>query len=422
MRKMIRSMISLCLTAVIILSGTIAVSAEEDPNPKYNDYMQQILDDLGDNDEIPINVIAFLRVSSDEIKAVQKDFAARFIAEADRAAYSERLDAGSTMRYEYEHTSEEMLNYLNSRDEEFYEKAVRTLGINEEDIVFTGKIDWFNDVTKWNADNTGSVCIKNLTKSKFLELNDSDLVSEFFKETEGSAEDFGAGTKENNVSEETYTYYFLAPADWCMKEYGAANEDIGCYWWNPEEKAEWPGVRMTAAPEIGRNVYKIDDVPKQTSSIVFNDYNAPAADYKYQTVIINTEGWAKGECPYDAELSADSFDGWIFVFDCDSAGEDWEHSDARLGTWFTIDDYRKHDDYYGTYSELKETDDIPVISGDIDGDGTATSNDALDILRMSTGSNTVSGHVIRIADIDGDGEVTSGDALAVLRYSVGIDG
>ena len=64
----------------------------------------------------------------------------------------------------------------------------------------------------------------------------------------------------------------MAPEDWFNTDKGAVNGEIGCYWWRPEEKASWPGNKMTSAPEIGRNVFKITDVPDGAFEIIFNDY------------------------------------------------------------------------------------------------------------------------------------------------------
>lgn len=61
-----------------------------------------------------------------------------------------------------------------------------------------------------------------------------------------------------------------------------------------------------------------------------------------------------------------------------------------------------------------------MILGDIDGDGMTTSNDALEILRMSIDSNNTNDDIKTIADVDGDGTITANDALEVLRYSVGM--
>ena len=65
-------------------------------------------------------------------------------------------------------------------------------------------------------------------------------------------------------------------------------------------------------------------------------------------------------------------------------------------------------------------DDDSIVMGDIDGDGKTTSNDALEILRMSTESNSNNDNVLSIADVDGDSSITANDALLVLRTSVGM--
>ncbi len=229
MKKFFKTAISIWCSFILAFAGVFVAFADNNSHPKYNNYLQQVLDNIYDNDFVPINVIAFLRIGSDEIKAVQEDYALCFIEEADRLSYFERLDTDMTMRYEDERSFEEMLNYLKTKDEEFYKRAAASLEISEEDIVFTGEIDWFNDVSKWNVDNNGSMCLKNLNKIKFLELNDSDLVSEFFGETEGKVENFGndTGTKEDNNTNDTFTYYFLAPEFWIDTTQGAENENVG---------------------------------------------------------------------------------------------------------------------------------------------------------------------------------------------------
>ena len=160
-------------------------------------------------------------------------------------------------------------------------------------------------------------------------------------------------------SAETCSYYFLAPEDWFRPEYGAENEDIGCYWWLPEETAEFPGVKMTPAFDIGENVFKAE-VPKQTNTIIFSNFiEARISDPEYGksapvTQTINTEGYEKGECEYDPQLVTDSFDGWIYVLNRDRDFDDeYEMVEPyhRHGAWFRLDDYKNHADYYGTYSK-----------------------------------------------------------------------
>ena len=58
------------------------------------------------------------------------------------------------------------------------------------------------------------------------------------------------------------------------------------------------------------------------------------------------------------------------------------------------------------------------VKGDIDGDGTYTSADALAILRVSVGLVVLNEEKFAIADYNGDGFVDSSDALGVLICSV----
>ncbi len=158
---------------------------------------------------------------------------------------------------------------------------------------------------------------------------------------------------ESTDGDGTNTYYFMAPEDWFNTDKGAVNEEIGCYWWRPEEKASWPGNKMTSAPEIGRNVFKITDVPDGAFEIIFNDYTENTDGREaFRTIHINTEGYAKGECPYSSLVETDSFDGWIYVLDF-NAEPDFDHPDAKSGAWFQVQSYFNYKEYYGTYPELK---------------------------------------------------------------------
>lgn len=57
--------------------------------------------------------------------------------------------------------------------------------------------------------------------------------------------------------------------------------------------------------------------------------------------------------------------------------------------------------------------------GDVDSDGTITSADALEILRMSAGEPISGSTAFIVSDADGDHTITSADALEVLRFSAG---
>lgn len=195
MKTIIKTIIktTLCFTisAAIVLAGASSAAAATE-HPKYSDVMQRLLDMTPDNGTFPYSIMFFTLITPDEIKAVQNEFAEKFIAEEDKAAYFERLDVGATMRYEYERASDEMNAYLEAKDAEYYERMAQTLGIEQSDIAFTSPIDWFNEVSKWGVDNTGTMCVWNLTKAKFLELNENDLVTSFFDDTDGLVEDFGS--------------------------------------------------------------------------------------------------------------------------------------------------------------------------------------------------------------------------------------
>lgn len=60
-----------------------------------------------------------------------------------------------------------------------------------------------------------------------------------------------------------------------------------------------------------------------------------------------------------------------------------------------------------------------IVPGDITGDGTVNSGDALAILNHSVGSSTLEGNIAVAGDINGDGNINSGDALDVLQIAVG---
>ena len=90
-------------------------------------------------------------------------------------------------------------------------------------------------------------------------------------------------------------------------------------------------------------------------------------------------------------------------------------------SYVKLDDYKNYDEYYGSYPERKGSSKNDPAIGDLDGDGTVTSSDALDILRISVTPESADDETKMLADVDGDDEITANDALAVLRYSVGMD-
>ena len=62
-----------------------------------------------------------------------------------------------------------------------------------------------------------------------------------------------------------------------------------------------------------------------------------------------------------------------------------------------------------------------VKKGDVNGDGTINSADALVILKYSVGTANLTGTYLSAADVNKDGKVNSADALKILKYSVGTD-
>ena len=165
----------------------------------------------------------------------------------------------------------------------------------------------------------------------------------------------GAGAVTASAADSN-TYYFLAPDNFFKSEAGAVNDKVGVYWWQPSENAAWPGAEMTAAPEVGDNVFKVEGVGSDTTTIIFNafvDAGNPAdpelAKVAHQTVNINTEGY-DGDAPYDENLVTDDFNGWIYVLDCNAKDvNEFSQAETTGGAWFKLDDYKSNEQYYGSY-------------------------------------------------------------------------
>ena len=189
------------------------------------------------------------------------------------------------------------------------------------------------------------------------------------------------------AADDTRTYYFLAPDNYCKTESGAANTDVGAYWWSPEENAKWPGQAMTAAPEVGPNVYKIEGVPAKTTALVFNafvDAGTPQdpelAAVAHQTKDVNLEGYdaSEGECPYDASVDTANFDGWVFVLNLNEKGvNELSGAETAGGAWFTKDNYKSNETYYGSYGFAAEAADTDAAPADTDAAPVATEGDPI---------------------------------------------
>ena len=174
-------------------------------------------------------------------------------------------------------------------------------------------------------------------------------------------------------ADDTVTYYFLAPDD-----YFATNDSVGFYYWAPTENAPWPGLEMTPAPEVGKNVFKCEcpDMDS-TSTIIFNafvDAGTPAdpelAAVAHQTININTEGYMEGESEvYDSlGMELDDFYGMIYVLDNNNKSiNDFSGAATTVGEWFSLDAsapnyYKNFEQYYGSYGFTDEDTDTDVAS------------------------------------------------------------
>ena len=155
------------------------------------------------------------------------------------------------------------------------------------------------------------------------------------------------------------TYYFLAPDSWFKTEAGADNELVGAYWWEPSEFEPWPGVTLAEAPEIGRNVFKLENMSPETTNIIFSSFfeSDDGDAQRCQTKNINTEGYTENEA-YEGCPVCDSFDGMIYVLDMKSPDTRSEYSETKMfdGAWFTLDTYKENKTYYGSYGFDDSTD------------------------------------------------------------------
>lgn len=237
---------------------------------------------------------------------------------------------------------------------------------------------------------------------------------------------FLSANGEETDEQKKYTYYFLAPEDWCMKEYGAETEDVCCYYWFEKEFPPFPGDKMTPAPEIGKNVYKITSIPKNSKGIIFNDgIEYPDGDkrligsYTSQTEPVHLDGfdkWQIDEFKFETCSETTNYNGCIFVLDRNrDINNGWDER-ARFGQWFPLNEYKKYEKYFGSYPSFYNEDNRTF--GDLDDDKIVTSADALCALRLSIGIDFYNDFTLSVADTDKDGKLTSADALALLRASI----
>ena len=210
-----------------------------------------------------------------------------------------------------------------------------------------------------------------------------------------------------------------------MKEYGAENEHICCYQWYTGEYHEMPGDVMNPAPEIGKNVFKILGVPKNIKSLLFDDgvkYTVGDerlnTEYTSTTETIGLGGFDKTDIEifkFETCSETSNFNGCIYVLDRSrDINNGWDER-ARLGSWFPLGEYKKYEQYFGSYPDWYSEE---RSFGDLDDDDKVTSSDALITLRLSAGIGFYNDFTLSIADDDKDGTLTSADALVLLQMSV----
>ena len=66
-----------------------------------------------------------------------------------------------------------------------------------------------------------------------------------------------------------------------------------------------------------------------------------------------------------------------------------------------------------------DSDDPPIMKGDVNGDGKVTAKDSMLIQRYAIHLVKLDDIQLTAADINGDNKVTNKDALAILRHTIG---
>lgn len=169
-------------------------------------------------------------------------------------------------------------------------------------------------------------------------------------------------------------------------------DDVYAYIHNVDNEPEWPGIKMEKLPielfddkvmrlDLGALGYKDDGFVRA----IFNDGKDKKAE--------------------DTKIANKTVADYVIYRFPDQNGEEQV--------------------YEYTYTQpFDENRIIPVsyIVGDVDGDGTVTTSDALTVLRISLGVQSVESEKQYLSTmIDGDDAITSADALSILRYSAGVE-
>ena len=131
--------------------------------------------------------------------------------------------------------------------------------------------------------------------------------------------------------------------------------------------------------------------------------------------LLNTGSWI---CDH-SKLAKASFDYTSGVYSASSENTKYKQNFDGMynyaADWFESRAAWLSQQMYDDYKKSASN----AMAGDLDGDGTITSNDALTVLRASVGAESLGNDKKPSADIDGDGNITANDALEILRISVG---
>ena len=134
---------------------------------------------------------------------------------------------------------------------------------------------------------------------------------------------FSTSAAADEAEVEKVTYYFYAPP--------VGLTDIRAYWWSaPDAPSAWPGVEMTAVPDLGKGVYKVD-VSTEAPFIIFNG-QMPTTDGTTtlaQTVNVNL---GKEESQGCVGTGLDNVANMCFVV----TGQD-ESNGQFTGAWCSFD-------------------------------------------------------------------------------------
>ncbi|MBE5957265.1 MAG: hypothetical protein E7254_00170 [Lachnospiraceae bacterium] len=160
---------------------------------------------------------------------------------------------------------------------------------------------------------------------------------------------------------QTKTYLFYMPDEW-FTEYNATydGEDLktgsACiYWWSVSPYPNsWPGYLLTKRVDGNPNIFSAT-VPSSASPIIWNDTidtgHRPNEDaIAHQTINISASYYYPKESSFYPE-GIESFDGMIYVFDCDNANVDnYMKTAFYSGDWF----YYYGNGEYGYYKTREE--------------------------------------------------------------------